>query len=192
MHGAHEQVIQTDIGHAGHGDEVHGAFGVAQATEDGADDIIGGDKGDADEADSQISRRARDRLGGSGHDVHNRMHQQDQHHRERHRQGEEQGDRVADMDSRPLFVVGAHRLTNADGGAHGQAYDHDGEHMHDLRADGDSSSAGCPLELTDDEQVRHAIQGLQEIGQQIRQGEKHNILKHTSCCEVLFHRLTSP
>ena len=120
------------------------------------------------------------------------MHQQDQHYREHHRQGEEQGDRVADMDSRPLFVVGAHRLTNADGGAHGQAYDHDGEHMHDLRADGDSSSAGCPLELTDDEQVRHAIQSLQEIGQQIGQREKDDIFEYTSCCEVPFHRLTPP
>ena len=119
------------------------------------------------------------------------MHQQDQHYREHYGQGEEQGDRVADVDSRPLFVVGAHRLTNADGGAHGQAYDHDGEHMHDLRADGDSSSAGCPLELTDDEQVRHAIQSLQEIGQQIGQREKDDIFEYTSCCEVPF-RGTSP
>ena len=95
------------------------------------------------------------------------MHQQDQYHREHYREGEEQRDRVADVDSGALFVVGAHGLTDADGRAHSQAYDHDGEHMHDLGTDGDRSGAGRPIELTDDEQVGHAVQGLQEVGQQI-------------------------
>ena len=59
-HGADEQIVQGDVGHTGHGDEVHGAFGIAQPPEDGTDDVVGGDAGNADEADGQVG-------GGAGH-----------------------------------------------------------------------------------------------------------------------------
>ena len=53
----HKQVVQPDVGRAGHRDKVHGAFGISHATENGANNIIGCDKRDSQKSDDQILHR---------------------------------------------------------------------------------------------------------------------------------------
>ena len=48
------------------------------------------------------------------------------------------------------FFSRAHGLSNEDGGAHGKSHNHHGEHVHDLRTDGDGGSAGDTFKLADD------------------------------------------
>ena len=64
MEGSHKQVVQTDIGSAGYCDKVHGTFAVPQAPENGAEDIVGGNKGNTHKADGQIGRCSACRLLG--------------------------------------------------------------------------------------------------------------------------------
>ena len=45
-----EQVVQQDVADAGHGDEVHRAFGVAQPPENGGQNVVCCNARDADEA----------------------------------------------------------------------------------------------------------------------------------------------
>ena len=47
MQRPHKQAVQHDIANAGHGDKVHGPLAVAHTAEDGADDVIRRDKGNA-------------------------------------------------------------------------------------------------------------------------------------------------
>ena len=74
------------------------------------------------------------------------------------------GGGVADAPCRPLHVPGAHGLANGDGGAHGEAHDHDGQHVHDLRAYRDCRDVRDAAELSRDEEVRHSVERLQEVG----------------------------
>ena len=55
---SHEKVVQHNIYSAGHGDKVHGTFGISQAAENRADDIVGSDKRNAEKADYQITNRS--------------------------------------------------------------------------------------------------------------------------------------
>ena len=64
-------------------------------------------------------------------------------------------------------VACADGLADADSRSHRKPDDHDREHMHHLRADGNRSRAGDALKLTDDEQVGHAVERLQKIRKQI-------------------------
>ena len=53
--------------------------------------------------------------------------------------------------------------------------------------DGDGGGAVDAVELADDEQVGHAVQGLQKVGQQIGQGKIQNILKYAPGGQVSLH-----
>ena len=66
MHGSHEEKVQTDVDNAGHSDEVHGTFAVPQSPEDGAEDVVGRNERDADEADREIGHGALHRLRRGG------------------------------------------------------------------------------------------------------------------------------
>ena len=63
--------------------------------------------------------------------------------------------------------------------------------MHDLRTDGDGGSAGDTFKLADDEQIRHAVKGLEKIGQQIGQRKKQKVFKDTAGGKIFFHNMTS-
>ena len=56
-----------------------------------------------------------------------------------------------------------------------------------MTADGDGGGAVDAVELADDEQVGHAVQGLQKVGQQIGQGKIQNILKYAPGGQVSLH-----
>ena len=59
--------------------------------------------------------------------------------------------------------------------------------MHDLAADGDGRRAGHALKLADDEQVRHAVKRLEEIGKQIGQREANHIFQDAALGQIVFH-----
>lgn len=67
------------------------------------------------------------------------------------------------------FVLSSYRLSDGDSGTHGKPDDHYRQHMHDLRADGNSGRTGNSFKLTDNEKIRHSVQSLQKIGEQIGQ-----------------------
>ena len=182
-----EQVIQPDIGRAGHRDEVHGASAIPQAPVDGAEDIVGGDEGDADEADGEIGDGPFHRLLRGGHDRHDGPHQKQQSYRKDERYSREQRDGIADIGGGPLAVPRADGVPDADGGAHGKSHQHHGEHMHHLAADRDRRSAGDPFVLADDEQIRHAVEGLQKVRKQVRQRKAEDAFPYAAGGEIAFH-----
>ena len=96
-------------------------------------------------------------------------------------------DRPLQRPDRALRLARADGLRDGDGRAHCKAHKHDGQHVHDLRADRDRRRAGHALVLPDDEQIRHSIERLQEIGQQIRQREADDCFQNASVCQIFFH-----
>ena len=184
---AHEEIVQRDIRRAGDGDEVHGTLAVAHAAEDGAEDIIGRDERDAAEADGQIGGRAVDGLGGRGHDSRDGADEQEQDRRQRERHDSKQCDGIAGGLCGLRPVARADGAGDGDRGAHGESHEHDCQHVHDLRADGDRSRRGDALVLADDEQVGHAVERLQEIGKQIGQREADNVAENAAGGQILFH-----
>ena len=184
MQRAHEEIVQGDVGDAGHRDEIHGAFGVPQPPKDGADDVIGGDEGDAHKTDGEIVHRTCHRCLRGGHDGHDGTDQKEQEDRQYQGEAQKEGGGVADAPCRPLHVPGAHGLANGDGGAHGEAHDHDGQHVHHLGAYGYGGGAGHPLKLADDEEVGHAVESLQKIGEKIGQREGQNRFPDAACGKI--------
>ena len=69
--------------------------------------------------------------------------------------------------SAPPPVPGPHRPADGDGAAHGQAHDDDREHMGHLAAHGDGGDGVGPVILAGDEEVRQAVEGLQEAGEEV-------------------------
>ena len=151
MESSHKDVIQNNIHDAGDGDEIHGTFGVTHTAQNGTDDVICGDKRNSDEADREIRNRSVYRFGRSGHDGYDRFYQQKQYNRQYKGKQQEQGYGISDIRGSLLPVIGTDRLTDTDGCSHGKSDDHNGEHMHDLGADGNGSGTCYTLKLPDDE-----------------------------------------
>ena len=74
------------------------------------------------------------------------------------------------------MVFCAYRLRDGYRRAHRKPHEHDRQHMHHLRADGHRRRRLHARVLSDDEQIRHTVERLQKIGQQIRQRKPHDIL----------------
>lgn len=160
VHKADEQEVQDNIGNAGHGNKIHGAFGVAQSPEDGTDDIVCRDAGDADETDRQIGGCAGYGLCRSGHNGNDGPDKNQQDGHQYHGKCHKQGDGVADYGSGPFVFPGTDGTADADGGAHCKTDDHHGDHVHDLAAHGNRCGAGGTFKLADNEQVGHAVECL--------------------------------
>ena len=163
MQRPHEQIVEHDIGTAGYGHEIQRAARIPKPAENRANDIVGRDQRYAQEAHPQVCFRI-------GYGRRRRLHprrdltgQQQAACRQQHRHAQEQDGRIADDCRTARPVARTDSLRNADRRAHRQPHDHDREHMHDLAADGHGRDAGRSLELTDDEQIRHAIERLQEV-----------------------------
>lgn len=127
--------------------EVHGAFGIPQAPEDGADDVIGGDEGDAHKADDQIAPGLGKGLGGGRQKGEDAVYRQHQNHRGPHRKDGKDGDGVANGLLGPLSIPRSHRPADGDRGSHGQAHDDDGEHVGHLAAHRDGGDGAGPIIL---------------------------------------------
>lgn len=183
----HEEEVQPDVHHAGRGDEVHGASGVAHPPENRRQYVIGCDAGDADEADGEVGRRAGHGLLRGGDEPDDGVHEAHQRRRQHYRAHHKEGDGVADDLRGLLFVACAHRPADADSGTHRHAHQYHSDHMHHLTADGDSGGACHPLEPADDEKVCHAVEGLQKVREQIGQREGEDVFQHAAAGEVFFH-----
>ena len=59
-----------------------------------------------------------------------------------------------------IDISNADSLRNADGRTHRKPDNHNGQHMHDLRADRHRRGCRNALELPDDEQIRHTVERL--------------------------------
>ena len=59
--------------------------------------------------------------------------------------------------------------------------------MYHIAPETELSPLACAVKLSRDKQIRHAIQRLQKIGQQIRQCKYQNGFRNTPCCQILFH-----
>lgn len=183
----HEQYVQPDIGRTGRRNEVHGAFGVAHAPEDGADDVVGNDEGQARKADAQVGLGAGLGCLRGGHEADDALGE-GQHGQGEHGGGaHKQGDGVADVAVGLGPVLCAHGLADHHGGAHGQAHDHHREHVHHLAADGNGGGAVNLAIAADEKQVGHAVKGLQEVREQVRQRETENVFEHAAAGEVVLH-----
>ena len=188
MQRAHEVVVERDVDDAGHGDEAHGTLAVAKAAEDRGDDVVRRDERNTDKADREIGERALHGLLRCGHDGDDTPAQREQQCRQRKSQQHEERDRVADGRGGALFVAAAGGLRDADRRAHRKADEHDCEHVHHLRADGDGGRAGDALKLADDEEVGHAVERLQKVREQIRQRKGQNVAKDAASGEIVLHR----
>ena len=63
-----------------------------------------------------------------------------------------------------LFIFCADGLRNADSRSHGKSHDDNGNHMHNLTADGKRLLyRPRHSKLSDDEKIRHAVERLQKI-----------------------------
>ena len=188
MKNAHEQIIQRYINRAGHGDKAHGAFAVAYAAKNGADNIISRDKRNADKADGQI--RCRAGYGGRrrGHSADDGPCQQQQRHRHDQRKPGKQRDCVAHGLGGLSLLPAAHGLANGNGGAHGQPHDHDGEHVHHLASDGNRRGARRAFKLADDKQIGHAVERLQKIRKQIGRRKEKNVFEYTALRQIPLHK----
>ena len=159
-----EKIVERDVRGAGGGYEVHRAFRVAEAAEYRADYVVGGDEGDAREADFEVGRRAAHGVRGRGHDGDDFIREREEHDCERKRERHEERDGVAYSAGGAPAVSRADRAPYRDGRAHREADYHDGQHVHHLRAYRDCRDVRDAAELSRDEEVRHSVERLQEVG----------------------------
>ena len=157
MKTAHKQIVQPDIGRAGHRDKIHGAFGIPHPAENGTDNIIGRDKRNPQKADRQIGDGSRHRFLWRGNNGYNWIDKQKQNRCQDNGHPKKQGDRIPDTRGHGFSVARAHGLPDGNGGAHGQPHDHHRQHVHDLGSHRHRRGAGNPFKLPDDEQVRHPV-----------------------------------
>lgn len=109
-HPTDEQLVQRDVGNTGNGDKVHGTLGVTHSPEDGADDVIGCNEGDANKADGKIENRTIHRFFGSGHYGDNGFYQRKKQRGNDNGQSHKQGNRIADGGRGILFFFERLRL----------------------------------------------------------------------------------
>ena len=62
-----------------------------------------------------------------------------------------------------FFIFCADGLRDADSRSHGKSHDDNGNHMHNLTADGNGCCTGRAFKLSDDEKICHAVERLQKI-----------------------------
>ena len=70
-HMTNEQKVERDVDDARHANHVHGRARIAQAAKNGREDVVCGDKRNADKADAQVGGGAFDRLGRRANESHN-------------------------------------------------------------------------------------------------------------------------
>ena len=66
-------------------------------------------------------------------------------------------------------------VADGDGRSHGESDDDDGQHVHQLASDGDGRDRRGAIEEPRDKEVGHAVEGLQEAGDEVRDGESHHL-----------------
>ena len=167
LHWPHEEEIEQDVEGTGHGDEEHRTAAVTHAAENRAQDVVCDDKGDAGEADAEVREGPRDGFGRCRQQLDDRLCESEQGTGGQHGDHCEEGDRVPDGASDAVFVLCTDETPDRNGGAHGEADDHDGHHVHDLRTDRNRRDDISAIEAARDEQIREPVERLQEVAEKV-------------------------
>ena len=169
--GTCQDQIQEEIDHSGGGHEPEGTAGVAPALQDGADGVVSKDKGGAPAEDGHIAAGVPHSPGRQGHQGEQRAVAEQGGRRQqggaRQRQQEQRGGGLL------LFqaVPGAPGPGGEDRPTGGKAHAHRVEEEAQGGGAAHSGQAGLTHEAAHHQQIRHAVKGLEQIGQQEREGE---------------------
>ena len=169
--GTCQDQIQEEIDHSGGGHEPERTAGVAPALQDGADGVVSKDKGGAPAEDGHIAAGVPHSPGRQGHQGEQRAVAEQGGRRQqggaRQRQQEQRGGGLL------LFqaVPGAPGPGGEDRPTGGKAHAHRVEEEAQGGGAAHSGQAGLTHEAAHHQQIRHAVKGLEQIGQQEREGE---------------------
>ena len=186
-HVADKQKVERDVDDACHANHVHRRARIAQPAKDGREDVVRGDKGNADKTDTQVGGGAIDRFGGCANECHDLRAQREQDGCQHHRDAHKQRDGVADSGLGAIEAARAHGVADDDRRPHGQAHERHGNDIERLRAVAHGGDAGGAAKLSHHVQVGHAVEHLQKVREHIGQGKDRDGLKDIAVCEVVFH-----
>jgi hypothetical protein len=177
-----EKVVGCYVDDAGYGHEVHGGATVSESAEDAGHDVVGYDGGYAKEADAKVVGGLRDALEGGGNERYNTIDAEVESCGKKDGQAQKEGDGVAYDVGGLTDIAGAYGLGNADGGAHGETYNNDGNEVHDLTAQRDGGDGGDVMLviLADDEEVGQSVEELEEVCEEVGDGEAYYGFRNVS------------
>lgn len=119
----YKQKIQSNVADAGNEHGKKGGFGIPNAPENAAQDIVGCDKNDTSGADHDISHRALISLGGSLHQSHKAPCSKEHDESEGHAGDGKEEDAGANGISHQMLPFLPDLLSHHNGDAHGKARD---------------------------------------------------------------------
>ena len=186
-HVADKQKIKRDINDARHANHVHGRARIAQPAKDGRKNVVCGDKGNADKADTQVGGSAFDRFGRRANERHDLRAKREQDSGQHYRDTHKERDGVADGGLGAVEAAGTHGVADDDRRSHGQAHERHSDDIERLRAVAHGGDAGSAAKLPHHVQVGHTVEHLQKVREHIRQGKDRDGLKDIAACEVVFH-----
>ena len=166
--GAGQQKIQSDIDSTGQSDEIERRPGVPQPPEDSSHRIVADDEGNPAGTDQQILAGVLHRLGGRVQQRHRAVGKQQHKRGEHQRRRREQDAHRSHCPGGAGIIPLPYPLADQHRAAHGQPQNHAGQGLHDLAADGYTGYRRRIGESPHHEQVRRAIQRLQQACQQKR------------------------
>ena len=186
VEGTDEKVVQKDVDYAGNGNEGHGGFCVSHAPEKAAHCVIQYNEGHSGKADGQVGsgifqcfRRCLQQLQNEGHG-------EKEESSEYKGEGDEKGGGASHEAESFFFIFCAQGPGDGNGAADGEACNHDDDHVHHLAADGYAGNGGGAIVLAGNEKIRHAVEGLEEAGCQIRNGKAHHFGKKGSSGQIIL------
>ena len=159
-HVADKQKVERDVNDACHADHVHRRARIAQPAKDGREDVVCGDKGNADKADAQVGGSAFDRFDWRANECHDLRAQCEQDSGQHHRDTHKERDGVADGGLGAVEAARAHGVADDNRRSHGQAHERHGNDIERLRAIAYGGDAGGAAELPHHVQVGHAVEHL--------------------------------
>ena len=118
-HVADKQKIERDVDDARHANHVHGRARIAQAAKDGRENVVCGDKRNADKADTQVGGGAFDCLGRRANERHNLRTQCKQDSSQHHRDAHKERNGVADGGLGAVEATRTHGVADDDRRSHG-------------------------------------------------------------------------
>ena len=173
--GTDEKVVESDVDKACDRHEDHRAFGIAKSPENAADHVVGRDEGNADEADHKVIFGLLEGLRRHCQNTQDPVREDQKYHGQYGGKARKERRGIADKAGRLALRTRADGPADAHRGAHGQADDHNRQHVHDLTADCHGRHRRGAIKLPCDEQIRHAIEGLQKAGDQIGDRKLHHL-----------------
>ena len=188
METGHQNEVADDVDDAGHQNKKQGRLAVAQAAEDGSQQVVCHDEEDAGTTDADIAGSQGHGLGGGLHQHRDAARKTD-HHDEEH--GGEKGKHdgcTADDRADELRLFLTQIPGNEDCDAHGQLGDDEGDEVEHLAAGGDRRQTDGGAEPAHDQQVYRAIGRLQHQCAQDGEHEGSQLFQDAALRKIIFFR----